>query len=114
MTATQADPSLQALMLPFADGTLAWPRDGALFLRARDGWPLHERPLPGLVCEPGFQPDAQALERSGFDVREPAGSKYPLVMVLPTRQRAENGRASGREGVCKYGWIEVVGVCIKK
>src|SRR3546814_11519678 len=38
MTATQADPSLQALMLPFADGTLAWPRDGALFLqRWRDG-----------------------------------------------------------------------------
>src|SRR3546814_6687577 len=67
MTATQADPSLQALMLPFADGTLAWPRDGALFLRARDGWPLHERPLPGLVCEQGFQPDAQALERSGLD-----------------------------------------------
>src|SRR3546814_13364457 len=87
MTATQADPSLQALMLPFADGTLAWPRDGALFLRARDGWPLHERPLPGLVCEQGFQPDAQALERSGFDVREPDGSKSPLVLVLPPRHR---------------------------
>src|SRR3546814_4901365 len=76
-------------MLPFADCTLAWPRDGALFLRARDGWPLHERPLPGLVCEQGFQPDAQALERSGFDVREPDGSKYPLVLVLPPRQRDE-------------------------
>src|SRR5690606_34908588 len=36
MTASQADPALQALMLPFADGTLAWPREGALFLRARD------------------------------------------------------------------------------
>src|SRR3546814_3934196 len=89
MTATQADPSLQALMLPFADGTLAWPRDGALFLRARDGWPLHERPLPGLVCEQVFRPDAQALERSGFDVREPDESKYPLVLVLPPRQRDE-------------------------
>src|SRR3546814_20140131 len=64
MTATQADPSLQALMLPFADGTLAWPRDGALFLRARDGWPLHERPLPGLACEQGFQP-ARSEERRG-------------------------------------------------
>src|SRR3546814_16125025 len=89
MTATQADPSLQALMLPFADGTLAWPRDGALFLRARDGWPLPARPLPGLVCEQGFPPDAQALAPSGFGVREPDGYKYPLVLVLPPPQPAE-------------------------
>ena len=89
MTPTQADPALQALMLPIADGTLAWRREGALFLRARDGWPLHERPLPGLVCEQGFRPDAQALERSGFEVREPDGTKYPLVLVLPPRQRDE-------------------------
>ena len=89
MTAMQADSALQALMLPFADGTLAWPREGALFLRARDGWPLHERPLPGLVCEQGFRPDAQALERSGLDVRESDQSTYPLVLVLPPRQRDE-------------------------
>jgi len=89
MTSTQADPALQALLLPFADGTQPWPPGGALFLRARDGWPLHERPLPGLVCEQGFRPDAQALERAGFDVREPAQTKYPLVLVLPPRQRDE-------------------------
>src|SRR5690606_25146183 len=77
------------LMLPFADGTLAWPREGALFLRARDGWPLHERPLPGLVCEQGFRPDARALEQSGFDVREPDEARYPLVLALPPRQRDE-------------------------
>lgn len=89
MTATQADPALQALMLPFADGTLAWPGGGALFLRARDGWPLHERALPGLVCEQGFRPDADALQRSGLDVRAPDDARYPLVLVLPPRQRDE-------------------------
>src|SRR3546814_20411202 len=99
MTATQADPSLQALMLPFADGTLAWPRDGALFLRARDGWPLHERPLPGLVCEQGFQPAAPALERWGFDLREPDGSKHPRVLVLPPRAR--NAPAAARKGTVR-------------
>src|SRR5690606_38616424 len=83
------DPALQALMLPFADGTLAWPGDGALFLRARNGWPLHGRALPGLVCEQGFRPDADALRRSGLGVREPDGAKYPLVLVLPPRQRDE-------------------------
>ncbi len=76
-------------MLPFADGTLDWPREGALFLHARDGWPLHERPLPGLVCEQGYKPDADALRRSGLAVREPDDAKYPLVLVLPPRQRDE-------------------------
>ena len=89
MTSTQADPALQALLLPFGDGTLAWPSNGALFLRARDGWPLHERPLPGLVCEQEFRPDADALQRSGYDVRMPDDAKYPLVLVLPPRQRDE-------------------------
>ncbi|HVI57985.1 MAG TPA: class I SAM-dependent methyltransferase [Luteimonas sp.] len=83
------DPALQALLLPFADGTLAWPREGALFLHARDGWPLHERALPGLVCEQGYRPDADALRRAGLDVREPGDATYPLVLVLPPRQRDE-------------------------
>lgn len=89
MTAAHDDAPLQALMLPFADGTLAWPDDGALFLRARDGWPLHERALPGLVCEQSFKPDADALQRSGFELRVPDDTRYPLVLVLPPRQRDE-------------------------
>lgn len=89
MTAAHDDAPLQALMLPFADGTLAWPDDGALFLRARDGWPLHERALPGLVCEQSFKPDADALQRSGFELRAPDDTRYPLVLVLPPRQRDE-------------------------
>src|SRR5690606_4818490 len=89
MTGSHADPALPALMLPFVDGTLAWPRDGALFLPARDGWPLPERPLPGLAREQGCRPDAQALASSGLDVREPDAATSPLVLVRPPRQRDE-------------------------
>jgi len=89
MPAPHDDPALQSLMLPIADGTLAWPREGALFLRARDGWPLHERPLPGLACEQSFKPDADALQRSGLAVREPGDDTWSLVLVLPPRQRDE-------------------------
>lgn len=85
------DPALETLMLPFAQGLLSWPQEGgALFLRARDGWPLHQRPLPGLVCEQSFKPDADALEQSGLALVEPDdATRYPLVLVLPPRQREE-------------------------
>ncbi len=83
------DPALDTLMLPIADGTIAWPADGALFLRARGGAALHERPLPGLVCEQSFKPDADALQRAGFVVRAPDNAAYSLVLILPPRQRDE-------------------------
>ncbi|MDQ3494854.1 MAG: class I SAM-dependent methyltransferase [Pseudomonadota bacterium] len=96
MNAKSGDPALETLMLPFADGSLAWQDEGALFMRARDGWPLRARALPGLVCEQSFQPDAQALQRAGFEVRTAveAGEKegrddWPLVLLLPPRQRDE-------------------------
>lgn len=81
-------------MLPFARGQLSWPEAGVLFLRARDGWPLRQQPWPGLVCEQSFKPDADALLRAGFTVQragqEPDPARtYPLVMVLPPRQRDE-------------------------
>ena len=57
---------------------------------ARDGWPLHRQPLPGLVCEQTFKPAYDALQRSGLTVREGGdGARYPLVLVLPPRQRDE-------------------------
>ncbi len=87
----ESDPALETLMLPLADGRLAWPRDGALFLRARDGWPLHAAPRPGLVAEQSFRPDAQALEASGIALATPGDARrYPLVMLLPPRQRDES------------------------
>lgn len=90
MPADANDAALETLLLPIRDGMLAWPRDGALFLRARDGWPLHRQPLPGLVCEQGFKPDADALLRAGLVLA--AGDqarRWPLVLALPPRQRDE-------------------------
>ena len=74
---TAADPALDTLMLPFASGQLAWPpAGGALFLHAREGWPLHRQPLPGLVCEQDFKPAAEALQRAGLPVhRHDAGTR---------------------------------------
>jgi 16S rRNA (guanine1207-N2)-methyltransferase len=90
MSATDSDPALDTLLLPLRDGALQWPVDGALFLRARDGWPLHRQPLPGLVCEQGFKPDADALQRSGMAlVVGDDRRRWPLVLVLPPRQRDE-------------------------
>jgi 16S rRNA (guanine1207-N2)-methyltransferase len=95
--AVDGDPALEVLLSPFVDGSLAWPaQDGALFLQARDGWPLHQQALPGLVCATDLKPDAAALQRSGFAVQpgdaNADGRRVPLVLVLPPRQR-EHARA---------------------
>ena len=91
-----ADPALETLLLPFAGGQLAWPTEGgALFIGGREGWPLHAqpRPLPGLVCEQDSKPQAEALQRAGFDLAGAGGAtRYPLVLLLPPRQR-EQARA---------------------
>lgn len=90
MSADGPDSALETLLLPL-DGPLSWPREGgALFLRARDGWPLHQRALPGLACEQSYKPEADALQRSGLSlVDADATTRYPLVLVLPPRQRDE-------------------------
>lgn len=85
------DAALEALFVPFETGALALPADGrVLFLRARDGFRLREMAGKGWVCEQGFKPFAEALEVSGLKV-EPPGSerRFPLVLVLPPRQRDE-------------------------
>ncbi len=86
------DAALETLMLPFASGALAWPRDGrTLFVHARDGWPLRAMPLDRLVCEQTFKPYADALQRGGLTLDANADEKFPLVLVLvlllPPRQR---------------------------
>jgi 16S rRNA (guanine1207-N2)-methyltransferase len=94
MCADRSDDSpLETLFLPFLEGRLHWPAGGALFLRARDGLPLRRGSFPGLVCQQTFKPDADALERSGArllteDV-DRLSSQYPLVLLLPPRQRDE-------------------------
>ena len=99
---SHGDPALDALMLPFADGTLA-RAPGALFMRARTGAALAAADWPGLACETAFRPDAEALQRAGCLLRDglddPAGAgvagsgddagRWPLVLLLPPRQRDE-------------------------
>ncbi|GAB2623291.1 class I SAM-dependent methyltransferase [Novilysobacter erysipheiresistens] len=88
---TLDDPALDTLMLPFEQNLLPWPQDGdTLFLRAREGAALHRRPRAGLVCEQSFKPDAEALQRAGLALVEPGDDhRYPLVLLLPPRQREE-------------------------
>lgn len=88
MTA-DSDPALQALWLPFTEGLLDWPPEGALFLGARDGWSMHQRSLPGLSCVQAFKPGFDALQRSGLAVARAADPvrRWPLVLLLPPRQR---------------------------
>lgn len=88
----RSDPALEVLLLPFVQGALAWPqRGGALFLRAREGWPLHQRAWPGLVAEQSYKPEADALQRSGIEVNasHDGGARHALVLALPPRQREE-------------------------
>lgn len=93
--AAQHDAPLETLFLPFANGALSWPAGPVLFLRARDGWPLREHAQPAqLVCEQSFRPFADALEASGWQVRDEQQliddtTRYALVLVLPPRQREE-------------------------
>lgn len=93
--AAESDPALETLWLPFAHDLLPWPdAGGALFLGAREGWPLHQESWSGLVCAQDFKPDVDALQRAGLavDVEPESGRRWPLVLLLPPRQR-EQARA---------------------
>jgi 16S rRNA (guanine1207-N2)-methyltransferase len=87
--ASDTERLLDTLLLPFDEGLLDWPADGVLFLRARFADALRER--PGLVCEQGFRPEADALEAAGVATLRPgdASRRYAAVLVLPPRQRDE-------------------------
>ena len=67
MRADDDDAALETLLLPFIDGVLPWPsrRAAALFLRARDGWPLHQRAL----ARPGVRAELQARGRCAGALR---------------------------------------------
>ena len=99
---------LATLLLPIAEEFVHWPHDvdgghAVLFLRARDGEALRAEPRPGLLCEQSFKPDAEALQRAGYALRDSAAvidatandaaanaaAVYPLVILLPPRQREE-------------------------
>lgn len=86
--ASDTERLLDTLLLPFDDGLLDWPHDGARFLRARFGSALRAR--PGLVCEQSFRPDADALEAAGLALAAADDPRrHAAVLVLPPRQRDE-------------------------
>lgn len=93
MSSSQRDNPLEALLHPFADGLLQWPEAGSvLFLRARGGAALHAARLPGLAATQPFRPEAVRLQRLGIDLLDEDAlpeATYPLVLVLPPRQREE-------------------------
>lgn len=88
---SSAQVALEALFVPIASGQLRLPQDGrVLFLHARDGFRLREMAQPGWTCAQSFKPFAQELERGGLRVADPAADeRFPLVLVLPPRQRDE-------------------------
>jgi len=113
VTTDRGDPALEVLMLPFATGALTWPEQGdVVFLRARDGWPLRTAARPGLICEQSFKPEADALSRSGWQVRDPEtaddAARAALVLALPPRQRAEARALLARAvALCAPGGVVV-------
>jgi len=83
--------ALNALFVPFDSRELQLPADGrVLFLRARVGVRLREMASKSWRCAQSFLPFADELGRNGFSVGEPGEDElFPLVMLLPTRQREE-------------------------
>ena len=93
MSPAHRDNVLDALLQPFLEGVLHWPRDGrALFLRAREGAALHAARVPKVIATQAFRPEAQRLERMGVELLDEDAlpdASFPLVLVLPPRQREE-------------------------
>jgi 16S rRNA (guanine1207-N2)-methyltransferase len=112
MPADRGDPALDVLFSPFESGALAWPVQGdVLFLRARHGEALQRvaaATADRLHCEQSFAPDADALRRAGWTLRDAVFPETPvadaaldtapdaielgrdaLVLALPPRQREE-------------------------
>ena len=93
MSPPHRDNALAALLQPFSDGVLHWPQAGkALFLRARDGIGMRAASGCDVACTQPFRPEALRLVRSGCDLIEEDAlpeAAFPLVLVLPPRQRDE-------------------------
>ena len=90
-SAPAPEAALAALFVPFDTAALPLPADGrALFLRACAGVRLRELAQLDWLCEQSFLPFADELARCGLRVGEPAeGETFPLVLLLPPRQRDE-------------------------
>lgn len=87
MNAKLRDLALDALLYPFSEGVLAWQHP-ALFLRGR----MHAGLPEGVQVTQAFRPEAVRLQQAGLTLLDedalPA-TRFPLVLVLPPRQRNE-------------------------
>ncbi|MCY7312850.1 MAG: class I SAM-dependent methyltransferase [Pseudoxanthomonas sp.] len=114
MAASNSDPALDALFLPFASRALAWPAGPVLFLRAREGAAMRQFPLQQLVCEQSYRPFADELQRAGLHVTADASAlpaRYALVLVLPPRQREEARALFARAlSLCADGGVVVASI----
>lgn len=92
--ATSDDAALDSLFLPLDVGEITLPpgEGGVLFLRARAGAWLHAWPRSVFTCEQGFKPanDELAQYRLRAAAQVDADRRFPLVLVLPPRQRDES------------------------
>ena len=89
----QPDPALDTLLMVPGSDALAWPAPGGtLFLGARSGPALNAARRHRPVCEQGFKPFADALERDGFALADADADarRFALVMLLAPRQREES------------------------
>lgn len=88
-----SDLILDTLLLPYTQGTLAWPSEGTvLFLRARAGQALDSLPRNRLRCVQGFKPWADELLAAGYPVETGEfvdATQVATVLVLLPRQREE-------------------------
>ncbi len=91
LSAATSSAALDALHYAINSSRVRLPADGhVLFLRARDGLWWGEGSRNAWVCQQSFKPFAAALEHTGLRVAEPSPEqRFPLVMVLPPRQRDE-------------------------
>ena len=114
MAASNSDPALDSLFLPFSSRALAWPAGAVLFLRAREGVAMRQWPLAQLVCEQSYKPFADELERGSLQVIADASAsdaRYPLVLVLPPRQREEARALFARAlSLCAPGGVVVASI----
>ncbi len=114
MAASRSDPALDALFLPFSNRALVWPEGPVLFLRAREGAAMRQFPLAQLVCEQSYRPFADELERGDLHAIADASestARYPLVLVLPPRQREEARALFARAvSLCAPGGVVVASI----
>lgn len=84
-----ADAVLDTLLLPLGSAELLEKPTSALFLRARAGAALAAISGVHWHCQQSFKPFADALLAAGLTLQTDSEARYPLVLVLPPRQRDE-------------------------